>query len=118
MVKATCHCGACTIEVPALPETVKDCNCSICRRYGVLWAYYSPKDVRMDFGASEPEKYIWGDKMLYFARCKDCGCVMCWHPIGDRDRMGVNARNMPVELLQDVKIVRGDNAGTGKWIGG
>jgi hypothetical protein len=28
------------------PETVTDCNCSICRRYGALLAYYSPKLAR------------------------------------------------------------------------
>lgn len=26
---------------------VTECNCSICRRYGVLWAYYPPDRVRV-----------------------------------------------------------------------
>jgi hypothetical protein len=118
VIKATCHCGACTIVVPSMPATLNDCNCSICRRYGVLWAYYSPKDVRIDSGGKEPDKYLWGDKQLYFARCKDCGCVTHWHPVDDYDRMGVNARLMPVELFQNIHIRRSNNSGTGLHIGG
>jgi len=47
MIEASCHCGAVRIEVPSAPETVTSCNCSICRRYGVLWAYYQPQSVRV-----------------------------------------------------------------------
>ena len=34
-VIATWHCGAVTIEAAA-PETLTDCNCSLCRRIGGL----------------------------------------------------------------------------------
>ena len=37
-VAASCHCGACILAVAVAPVEVTDCNCSICRRYGVLWA--------------------------------------------------------------------------------
>ena len=36
MLTATCHCGAVRVEVPERPDTVADCRCSLCRRYGVL----------------------------------------------------------------------------------
>ena len=36
MLLATCHCGAINVEVPEAPTIVSDCNCSICRRYGVV----------------------------------------------------------------------------------
>lgn len=118
-IKGSCHCGAVTIEVPSLPESLNDCNCSICRRYGTLWAYYTPQEVRIDYGQAEPDRYIWGDRMLYFNRCKGCGCVTHWSDVeGTRNRMGVNARMLPVELLHQVRIRQSDNAGNGLHIGG
>src|SRR5450759_179867 len=46
-IDASCHCGAVHLAIDAPPETLTECNCSICRRYGALWAYYSPKQVRI-----------------------------------------------------------------------
>jgi hypothetical protein len=36
---ATCHCGSIRIYVRKISRTLTSCNCSICRRYGALWAY-------------------------------------------------------------------------------
>ena len=41
MLTATCHCGAVGVDVPRRPRRLTSCNCSICRRYGTLWAYAS-----------------------------------------------------------------------------
>jgi len=37
MIYASCHCGAVELEIDVAPQDITDCNCSICRRYGVLW---------------------------------------------------------------------------------
>jgi len=42
MIEASCHCGLVHLEVAQPPAAVNECTCSICRRYGTLWAYYSP----------------------------------------------------------------------------
>ena len=47
MLTATCDCGAVKVEVPREPETLTECNGSICRRYGVLWAYYQDAEVTL-----------------------------------------------------------------------
>lgn len=48
MIEASCHCGAVVLEVDDSPPVeVNDCHCSICRRYGALWAYYAPQRVRV-----------------------------------------------------------------------
>src|SRR6478609_5477786 len=57
MLSATCHCGAVTIEIPRPPETVTNRNCSICRRYGTLWAYYPADDVRVTAGPGALDGY-------------------------------------------------------------
>ena len=35
MLTGTCHCGAIRIEIPNAPDTLTNCNCSICRRLGI-----------------------------------------------------------------------------------
>jgi hypothetical protein len=97
VIEGSCHCGAVTLAVESAPVQVTDCNCSICRRYGVLWAYYSPKQVQVT-GATQT--YEWDDKSLKFHRCTVCGCVTHWSPNDPaRDRMGVNARLLAPEVL-------------------
>jgi hypothetical protein len=112
LVEATCHCGAVRIEMPA-PSAVTDCNCSICRRMGVLWAYDAPDNVRIAPPSGATDTYAWGDRSLEFHRCKVCGNVTHWSPIGDRDpgRMGVNARLMGPEALDGVEMHHLDGAG-------
>jgi hypothetical protein len=70
------------------PREVTDCNCSICPRYGVLWAYYEPGEVVVR-GLEHTEVYLWVERKTAFHRCRTCGCVTRWsgvHP--DRRHMG------------------------------
>ncbi len=112
MVTASCHCGAVRLEAATPPVEVTDCNCSICRRYGVLWAYYSPRDVRIERPAGATDSYMWGDRSIAFHRCKTCGCVTYWSAVdAARDRMGVNARLMDPAVLAaaQVRLLDGAN---------
>jgi hypothetical protein len=100
VIEAACHCSRVLIGVLHAPETVNDCTCSICRRYGTLWAYYSPKLVEITPAAGATDIYQWGERRLEFHRCKDCGCITHWAPVDESlDRRGVNARLMPPEVL-------------------
>ena len=105
MIEASCHCGAVRMEIEAPPDTVTDCACSICRRKGALWAYYSPKQVRIIPASGATAIYMWGDKELEFHSCKVCACSTHWSAV-DRsdDRMGVNARLMEPEVLGDARV--------------
>jgi len=115
MIESSCHCGAVKLEIASPPETVTDCNCSICRRYGVLWAYYSPKEVRIVGGATDI--YMWDDKSIEFHRCHNCGCITHWAPVDkSKDRMGVNARLMAPEVLAKARVRRLDGADTWKFL--
>jgi hypothetical protein len=111
MTEASCHCGAVRFEVETLPKEVKSCNCSICRRYGVLWAYYQRPEVRFAVENGPTDIYSWGDKDLEFHRCRVCGCVTHWSAVDNaRERMGVNARLMPPEVLAAIPIIPSDGA--------
>ena len=64
MLTASCHCGAIRLEVSRTPRMLTDCNCSICRRYGALWAYYKATSVRVLRAPKATSVYSWGDKTL------------------------------------------------------
>ena len=66
MLTASCHCGAIRLEVSRTPRTLTDCNCSICRRYGALWAYYKATSVRVLRAPNATSVYSWGGKTLEF----------------------------------------------------
>jgi hypothetical protein len=117
MIEASCHCGAVRLEIDAAPETVTDCNCSICRRLGVLWAYYSPRQVRIVPPSGATAIYMWDDRSLEFHRCRVCGCTTHWAAVDrSRDRMGVNARLLAPDVLAAARIRKLDGADSGKYL--
>src|SRR3569833_30090 len=121
MVRSACHCGIVRLTVEPAPKRVLDCNCSICRRYGALWAYPNdPRTGRPLFqtvvvqGANRLEGYVWGDKWSAVWRCRACGCVMFGTPRSERERiLSVNARMFAGFDPASVSIQRIDNAHTG-----
>jgi hypothetical protein len=119
MLTATCHCGAVRVHVPRRPASLTNCNCSICRRYGALWAYYKDSEVRLEAGAGGTNEYAWGDRSLKFIRCGQCGCVMQWKTMVPREgaRTGVNARNFEPSALGAVRIRLLDGAASWKYVG-
>lgn len=73
-MQGTCHCGRVTWTLSTPPESVTACNCTICRRYGVLWAY---GHIGHDIDTSgETTTYRRADGgALDFHFCPNCGCV-------------------------------------------
>ena len=109
MIEGSCHCGAVRMEIGAAPpESLTSCNCSICRRLGALWAYYTPAQVAM---RGETEAYIWGDKALALHRCKVCGVLTHWSSLTGLERVGVNARIMALDI-EAIRVRRLDGADT------
>lgn len=116
MTTATCHCGAVRLELTSRPTEVTDCNCSICRRYGVLWAYYHPADVSVTAPEGQDE-YMWDDRSIAFLRCRACGCVTHWAPVNrEPDRMGINARLLEPVDIADARIRHLDGAVTERYV--
>ena len=118
MLIATCHCGAVRLQIPRKPRTLTDCNCSICRRYGTLWAYYKASAVRVVSRRGATTSYRWGDKTIDFVRCNTCGCVTHWRGIRKRPNsfVGVNASNLDAEAIRSVRVRKFDGAKTWKYL--
>lgn len=115
---ATCHCGAVLLEVTHAPPELTDCNCSICRRYGVLWAYYEESSVRVNCAPGALATYAWGEKTIVFNHCKRCGCVTHYQSAAPADdsTVGVNARNFDPAVIANVRVRKLDGADTWKYL--
>ena len=116
-VVASCHCGAVRIALAAAPTEVTQCNCSLCRRYGVLWTYVDAADADLAGVEDTTDRYAWNGRHVDFHRCRGCGCVTHWSPRDPgRDRRGINARLLEPERLAAAKLRHLDGAKTGKYL--
>lgn len=114
---ASCHCGAVAISLSCQPLEVIDCNCSLCRRYGVLWAYYEASEITGLPNGDASETYSWNGRHVDFHRCRTCGCVTHWAPRSSkRTRFGINARLLEPEILAKLRVRHKDGAQSGKLL--
>jgi hypothetical protein len=113
LIEGSCHCGAVRFAIPAAPKTVTDCNCSICRRLGALWAYFEQPEVSLSAAPDATVSYVQGDRMLATHHCRTCGCTTHWESLqASSQRMGVNARLLEPSVLAKATIRRLDGADT------
>jgi hypothetical protein len=116
VVEAACHCRAVVLELAEPPAHVFDCNCSICRKLGVLWAYYSPQQVVIRCAPGATRVYVWGDRRLEFHTCGSCGCTTHWQAIEQpATRMGVNARLVEGLSKANARLHHLDGASSGAF---
>lgn len=115
---ARCHCGSVRIQVRQLPRTLTSCNCSICRRYGALWAYYRPSSVRIQAPKGGLVRYSWNRRIRYYHHCRKCGCVThyTYRKKSSWATVGVNASNFEPSLIKGARIRHLDGAATWKLL--
>lgn len=74
MLTGTCHCGDAGWTLKDLPQSATACNCTVCRRYGVLWAYgHINHDIHSVGETATYQRSDGGDIDFHF--CARCGCV-------------------------------------------
>jgi hypothetical protein len=118
MITATCHCGSVRLEVDEKPESLTECNCSICHRYGALWAYYTRQTARMLSAPELMQAYLWGDRIIEFYHCKNCGCITHYEDVEKNpdSRIAVNTRMMPPEEIAGISVRKFDGASSWKFL--
>lgn len=115
---ASCHCGAVQMEVDRRPRSLTQCTCSICRRYGALWAYRIRKTARVTSEPSAMRAYSWGDGTIEFFHCTACGCLTHYESIKklDDSRIAINARMMSPKDIEGARIRTFDGADTWAYL--
>ncbi len=110
MIEGSCHCGSVRWRFDGTPDSATLCNCTICRRYGVLWAYgHEDEDIHISGNTSA---YIWGDRCIGFHFCPACGCVAYWRALEQNDqgrrRIAVNLRLAEPDHVASIALDRCD----------
>lgn len=107
MIKGSCHCATVKWTYTYPVESVTACNCSLCRRYGALWAYgYFKTDAQVE---GTTGSYSWSSRHSHFHFCKNCGCLAYY--LGNKPdaegkiKIAVNFRMVEnPELIQHLRI--------------
>jgi hypothetical protein len=111
-VRGQCHCGSvCWSFQGEIPDATI-CNCTICRRYGVLWAYdHDGHGIHVEDPKAVLAAYVRG-RSISFNFCSLCGNLVSWRglkPMEDgRTRIAVNLRLAEPEDVAHVPLQRFD----------
>jgi hypothetical protein len=113
----SCHCGAVRLEAFRVPRQLTDCNCSICRRYGALWAYYSKSTARVVAKRGATRAYSKPGGWIAFHHCVRCGCLTHYVGLRGSTRIALNARMLAQGPLGGVRVRRLDGAKSWRVLG-
>lgn len=109
MLKGSCHCGAAVWTLTDDPGSVTACNCTLCHRYGALWAYdFEGGRVSIAGPTSSYRRPGKDDPALEILFCRSCAGVLAWRGSrleeDGRRRMAVNIRLADLEAVGDLPI--------------
>lgn len=113
MIEGSCHCGAIHWSFEGLPDGATACNCTVCRRYGVLWAYdYEGEGIKV---SGDTRAYVRGDA-IEFHFCPTCGCIAFWRARRPdeqaRRRIAVNLRLAEPDAVAQIPVDHFDGLNT------
>jgi hypothetical protein len=107
----TCLCGAITVTVDNRPDYIHECNCSLCRKAGAAWGYYTTATASAE-GATEV--FVRADKeapMVEIHSCRSCAATTHYLPTPEfRNQadgpgtLGVNMRLFEPDELTGVEV--------------
>lgn len=108
-----CHCGAVSWRFTGPIPDATICNCTICRRYGVLWAYgYDGEEIKVEAPQHGLSSYLWGSRSISFNFCRTCGNVISWRATSPRangkTRIAVNLRLAEPDEVARIPLQRFD----------
>ena len=114
-MEGSCHCGRVSWALATPPESITACNCTVCRRYGVLWAYgHIDHDIKTSGNTSTYRRADGGAIDFHF--CPHCGCVTHYVAVKSgndgRHWTAVNVRLTVPEGIADLPIDHFDGLDT------
>jgi hypothetical protein len=117
MLTGSCHCGRSHWTLEGDPGSITACNCTLCRRYGALWAYdYEDERIKLSGQPAAYRRAGKADPALEILSCPTCACVLAWRGLrlrpDGRRRMAVNLRLAPPDEVAHLPIDHFDGLDT------
>lgn len=102
-MKGHCHCLAVQWEYDLPLESVTACNCTLCSRYGALWAYGQlGQGVQIKGPTSS---YTRGSQINGFHFCQTCGCL-AYYLARNKDQEGKYRIAVNMRMIDDPKVIQ------------
>lgn len=79
LYQGSCHCGAIAFEVEGTIDGALACNCSMCRRKGVLMWFVARDQLRLRTPPEAASTYTFNKHVIKHRFCPSCGI----HPYGE-----------------------------------
>ena len=98
----SCHCGSVRFEIDAPTDKLIDCNCSICRKKGIVHLPVEEGGFAITSGQDSLAMYAFGTGDASHWFCRHCGIHPFGRPRNNPDRYTVNAR-----CLDDFEAILG-----------
>ena len=109
--EGTCLCGSARWRFCGELKSATACNCTLCRRYGALWAYgYEGAECTLEGPTTSFTRVGKDDPALEILFCPSCACVLCWRGVREnlkengRQRMAVNLRLADPDTVASLAI--------------
>ncbi|MEM9054724.1 MAG: aldehyde-activating protein [Pseudomonadota bacterium] len=108
---SSCACGNVKIRIDRKPDFIYDCNCSLCRKTGGAWGYFTSEEVTAIGATVAFSRSDKASPIVEIHSCGLCGSTTHFllteaykarHP--EIDQIGVNMRLFDPELLSGVEI--------------
>lgn len=107
----TCACGSVTVTVKRQPDFIYDCDCTLCRKSGAAWGYFTPDEV---IAEGQTIAFARQDKDVPIVEIHSCAvCGSTTHftlteayraEHSNLDQVGVNMRLFDAEQLDGVEV--------------
>jgi len=111
--EGSCHCGTVTFAVDAaVPAQAISCNCSHCRRKGLLLSFFPSSDFTLQSGDDALQTYLLNSHKIEHKVCATCGVepfAYGVNPSGAETR-AINLRCVPSIDLEQLELQKFDGA--------
>ena len=110
--KGGCHCGAIqfSVEIDSPQEGLYRCNCSLCRKKGIIMKPIPAEDFTLLQGEAQLSRYQWNKHIAEHFFCAHCGVYTHHRRRRDPSQFSIN-----VECLDAQPIPEAVSIG---WING
>jgi len=111
--EGSCHCGAVTFTVEGdVPTTAISCNCSHCRRKGLLLAFTPRSSFTLDSGEDALDTYLFNTHKIEHRFCRTCGTEPFAYGVSPdgSETSAINLRCVPSIDLDGLELHRFDGA--------
>lgn len=99
--QGSCHCGNIRFEVEGEIDGAVSCNCSICRRKGILMWFVPRQSLHLLSPEENVSTYTFNQHAIRHRFCSECGI----HPFGEAtDPEGKAVASINIRCLEGIDI--------------